>query len=83
MTDAAEATVCEVADAMAEKGAAVFATSTTVTRARSLPAVRTDHWLTDPLALIVSFYAMVEQVAVARGINPDTPRYLRKVTETV
>jgi glucosamine--fructose-6-phosphate aminotransferase (isomerizing) len=51
--------------------------------AHALPVVRTAHPLTDPIALIVSFYAMVEQVAVARGINPDAPRHLRKVTQTV
>jgi glutamine---fructose-6-phosphate transaminase (isomerizing) len=81
--DAAEEAVAGVADAMAGKGARVFATTNKVRAASVLPAVRTDHWLTDPLALIVSFYAMVEKVAVARGINPDAPRHLRKVTETV
>ena len=45
--------------------------------------MRTRHWLTDPISLIVSFYAMVEQVAAGRGINPDTPRHLKKVTETL
>ncbi len=81
--DAAESTVCEIADAMAEKGAAVFATSDRVKKATRLPVVRTDHWLTDPLTLIVAFYAMVERIAIARGINPDEPRHLRKVTETL
>jgi len=45
--------------------------------------VRTAHALTDAVALIVSFYAMVEALARARGIDPDRPRHLRKVTETV
>ncbi len=81
--DAAEDTVVEVADAIAGKGATVFVTSDRVTNARQLPFVRTDHPLTDPLALIVSFYAMVEEVALARGIDPDRPRHLNKVTETV
>jgi glucosamine--fructose-6-phosphate aminotransferase (isomerizing) len=44
--------------------------------------VRTGHPLCDPLALIVSFYAMIERLAVARGLNPDMPRHLKKVTET-
>ena len=60
-----------------------FVISDKVRRARSLPVVRTAHWLTDPIALIVSFYAMVEQVALGRGIDPDAPRHLRKVTETL
>jgi glucosamine--fructose-6-phosphate aminotransferase (isomerizing) len=81
--DAAEPLLAEVADTLAAKGAQVFATSPLVKTAQELPHVRTDHWLTDPVAAIVSFYAMVEQVAVQRGINPDAPRHLRKVTETV
>lgn len=81
--DAAEGTVAEVADALAAKGAHVFATTQRVTHADPLPHVRTDHWITDPIACIVSFYGMVETVAASRGINPDAPRHLKKVTETV
>ena len=51
--------------------------------AAALPTVRTDHPLTDPISLIASFYSMVERVAASRGINPDAPRHLKKVTETV
>jgi glucosamine--fructose-6-phosphate aminotransferase (isomerizing) len=80
--DAAEPAVVEVADALAVKGAAVFATTDSVARAQAVPTVRTGHWLTDPLALVVSFYAMIERLAVDRGLDPDTPRNLRKVTET-
>ena len=81
--DAAEGAVVEIADEMASKGAEVFVTSVRARHASALPAVRTGHPLTDPVALIVSFYAMVERVAVARGIDPDRPRHLRKVTETL
>lgn len=81
--DAAEPALAEVADTLAKKGARAFATSDLVTRAFRLDHVRTAHWLTDPLAQIVSFYAMVEEVARRRGIDPDTPRHLRKVTETI
>lgn len=81
--DAAEDAVVEVADQVAGKGATVFVTSDRAKVAQSLPAIRTGHPLTDPIALIASFYAMVEQAARARGINPDAPRHLRKVTETV
>ncbi len=80
--DAAEGPLAEVADALAGKGAAVFATTPRVTAAQALPVVRTGHPLCDPLALIVSFYAMIEGLAVARGLNPDMPRHLKKVTET-
>lgn len=81
--DAAERGVAQIADTLAEKGAQVFATTDKVRMATALPHVRTAHALTDPLALIVSFYAMVEKTAARLGINPDAPRHLKKVTETV
>ncbi|PSL18452.1 SIS domain-containing protein [Shimia abyssi] len=81
--DAAETSVAGVADELAAKGAQVFATTSLVKQANVLPHVRTGHWLTDPIAAIVSFYGMVDQVAANRGINPDVPRHLNKVTETV
>ena len=81
--DAAEAGVAEAADALAKKGAEVFATTSLVQVATELPCVRTAHHLTDPVAAIVSFYSAVEQIARARGIDADRPRHLNKVTETV
>jgi len=81
--DAAEDTVVAVADQLADKGALAFVTSDKARRAQALPHVRTGHPLTDPIALITSFYAMIEKVAGERGIDPDTPRHLNKVTETV
>jgi glucosamine--fructose-6-phosphate aminotransferase (isomerizing) len=60
----------------------VFATTGRVTAAHALPVVRAGHPLADPLALVVGFYAMIERLAVARGLDPDMPRHLRKVTET-
>ncbi|WP_298558826.1 SIS domain-containing protein [uncultured Aliiroseovarius sp.] len=81
--DAAEDSIAGVADALAEKGALAFTTSDKAKVATHLPHVCTDHWITDPVASIVSFYGMVETVAARRGINPDTPRHLKKVTETV
>ncbi len=81
--DAAEDTLVEAADLIARKGAQVFVTSPRAAAATTLPCVRTGHPLTDPIALIASFYAMVETVATSRGINPDAPRHLNKVTQTV
>ncbi|MEP5728607.1 MAG: SIS domain-containing protein [Sulfitobacter sp.] len=81
--DAAETALGTIADTIAAKGASVFATCSDLTHATELPAVRTAHPLTDPLTLVASFYAMVEQVATSRGIDPDAPRHLMKVTETV
>ncbi len=81
--DAAEDALVGVADEIAAKGASVYVTSERACRATVLPAVRTGHPLTDPIALITSFYAMVEKVAASRGVDPDAPRHLKKVTETV
>lgn len=81
--DAAEDVLVQVAGDIAAKGANVFVTSTKPSAAHALPVVRSAHALTDPISLIVSFYALVEQVAVGRGINPDAPRHLKKVTETI
>ncbi len=81
--DEAEPALTKVADDLAAKGAKVFVTSNKVAQATELASVRTGHALTDPITLIASFYAMVEQVAASRGINPDAPRHLKKVTETV
>ena len=81
--DAAETALSDVADAISAKGARVFATTGKVRQAIKIDHVRTQHSLTDALSLIVSFYSMVEAFAAARGIDPDTPRHLNKVTETV
>jgi len=36
-----------------------------------------------PLAVLQRFYLDIELIAVARGLNPDLPRGLKKVTETI
>ncbi|WP_224825925.1 SIS domain-containing protein [Cognatishimia sp. MH4019] len=81
--DDAETALASVADEISAKGATVFATSSKLEKAAVLETVRTGHALTDPISLIASFYSMVERVAQSRGINPDAPRHLKKVTETV
>ena len=81
--DAAENAVVDIADQLAAKGANVFVTSGRAKNAVAIDHCRTDHPLTDPISLITSFYAMVEKVATDRGINPDSPRHLKKVTETI
>jgi glucosamine--fructose-6-phosphate aminotransferase (isomerizing) len=81
--DAAEASVTDVADGLAAKGALAFATSDRVKTARRLPFVATGHPLTDSLALILPFYGFVEAWSRSRGLNPDAPVALKKVTETI
>jgi glucosamine--fructose-6-phosphate aminotransferase (isomerizing) len=81
--DKSEPSMADAAGTLADKGGAVFITSDRKTKAAHLSFAATGHPLTDPLALIVSFYAFVEAFARHRGLNPDEPRHLRKVTETL
>ena len=81
--DASEASVVDTAGRLANKGATALNTSDNAGKATRLPFVATGHPLTDPLALIVSFYGFVEAFARHRGLNPDEPANLRKVTETL
>ena len=80
--DRAEASIAEIADGLAEKRAAVFATTRRVARAGQLDFVTTGHPLTDALALIIPFYGFVEAWSRSLGFNPDKPEALKKVTET-
>jgi len=37
----------------------------------------------EPIAYVLSFYRLVNDLALARGFDPDRPPHLRKVTETL
>lgn len=39
--------------------------------------------VTTPIAMVQSFYAMVNAISVQRGYDPDRPPLLQKVTETI
>ena len=43
----------------------------------------TGHFLTDPIPAILAAYLFAGHVSLARGLNPDTPRSLSKVTRTL
>ena len=36
----------------------------------------------DPIVAIQAFYVMAAQLSAARGMDPDAPRHLSKVTKT-
>jgi glucosamine--fructose-6-phosphate aminotransferase (isomerizing) len=76
----------ESIDAMARefiaRGATVLLAGGRVEGARELPVIAA-HPVIEPMLMIQSFYRLAENVARARGLNPDTPPHLRKVTETV
>jgi glucosamine--fructose-6-phosphate aminotransferase (isomerizing) len=64
------------------KGAALLATEPGPARTGRLPALPPDQADADAVCLIQSFYAMVGRLASQRGIDPDRPRHLQKVTRT-
>jgi glucosamine--fructose-6-phosphate aminotransferase (isomerizing) len=65
-----------------QKGATVLEARPIITEDGTLPALPPDHPEADAICLIQSFYAMVVRLAAARGIDPDQPRHLQKVTRT-
>jgi glutamine---fructose-6-phosphate transaminase (isomerizing) len=81
--DAALASVIGTADRLAGQGADVFLTAPCAAAARVLPSVGGLHPLVAPLVLVVSFYRFVEALARRRGLDPDAPPHLRKVTATI
>lgn len=80
--DAAERSSVEAATRLQTAGAQCYITSAMPTPAQSLPFVATGHPLTDSLCLIVPFYVFVEKLARQRGVDPDAPPHLGKVTVT-
>ena len=81
--DASETGVVSIVDQLANRSAAVYATTRKAKSAYPLPYSQGSHPLTDPLIQVVSFYIFIEALAQRLGRNPDTPPHLRKVTETV
>jgi glucosamine--fructose-6-phosphate aminotransferase (isomerizing) len=47
-----------------------------------LPVLPGLHPVLDPVASIQSFYRLAAELSIERGLHPDRPPYLNKVTET-
>jgi glucosamine--fructose-6-phosphate aminotransferase (isomerizing) len=67
---------------LAVRGADVMVAGSNVPRALVLPT-QPAHPALEPMLMVQSFYRMVNALALARGLNPDRPPFLNKVTETV
>lgn len=82
-SDAAGDGVAVVANILASRGALVsLADPSKRFGAGSLPANR-GHPAIEPILMIQSFYRMANELSLARGLDPDAPPHLLKVTRTI
>lgn len=65
------------------RGARVWTAAPGDEHADALPLARAPHPLCEPLLEVQSFYRAVNALALARGLDPDVPPYLNKVTQTL
>ena len=78
----AQAGLLALAQDMRLQGARVLLAAPSGTAGAELMVAETGHEDLDPIAVVQSFYGMVEALARARGLDPDAPRHLSKVTRT-
>lgn len=78
----AVAGLADVAAAFAARGAPVLAVGDALPGQDGLPIASDLHPVIAPIAMAQSFYRMVDALARRRGLDPDHPPLLRKVTET-
>lgn len=78
----AQAGLIALAEEMRGRGARVLLAAPAGTPGAELELACTGNEDLDPIAAVQSFYPMVEALARARGLNPDQPRHLAKVTKT-
>jgi glucosamine--fructose-6-phosphate aminotransferase (isomerizing) len=67
---------------MRERGARVLLAAPAEVSEAELPLATTGHEELDAITTAQSFYGLAEALARARGLDPDAPRHLAKVTRT-
>ncbi|WP_235085859.1 SIS domain-containing protein [Chromobacterium sp. Beijing] len=72
----------DLAEEMRGRGAKVLLAAPENIASRDLTLALADDEALDPLLAIQSFYLMAARLSEARGLNPDLPRHLSKVTCT-
>lgn len=80
--DETSASNAALAAQLVGRGAALIVAGIPVAGALELPTVGA-HASTQPTLMIQAFYRLAEALARARGLDPDRPPHLQKVTETV
>jgi glutamine---fructose-6-phosphate transaminase (isomerizing) len=81
-SDETLAGVRELAFSIEARGALVFRAFEGATGPGSLPVVPDVHPTLAPIAAVQSFYPLASMLSLARGLDPDRPPHLKKVTET-
>ena len=78
----AQAGLVALADEMRGRGARVLLAAPRDVAERDLDLPTAGHPDLDPIVAIQAFYVMAAQLSRARGLDPDRPRHLSKVTRT-
>lgn len=78
----AQAGLVALADEMRGRGACVLLAAPADVPGRDLELPTAPHPDLDPIVAIQAFYVMAAHLAKARGLDPDRPRHLSKVTRT-
>ena len=79
----AQADLRALASEMSGRGARVLLAAPADVPERTLTLASTELPSLDPIAAIQSFYLMADALSRSRGLDPDRPRHLRKVTVTL
>jgi glucosamine--fructose-6-phosphate aminotransferase (isomerizing) len=79
--DQSLAGMAALADELAARGAVVISAGVPGVAGLALPTLSADP-LISPILQIESFYRLANALALARGLDPDRPPHLTKVTET-
>lgn len=77
-----QAGLVALADEMRGRGARVLLAAPEDVPSRDLDLPEAPHPDLDPIVAIQAFYVMAAQLSKARGLDPDKPRHLSKVTKT-
>jgi glucosamine--fructose-6-phosphate aminotransferase (isomerizing) len=80
-SDQSRESLVELASNLAERGASMMSAGIHGAPGIQLPVVAADP-LIAPVLQIASFYRLANALALARGLDPDRPPHLAKVTET-
>lgn len=79
----AQAGLLALAGQLRERGAQVLLAAPVGTAGAELPLLESADVDLEPIAAVQAFYPMVEALARARGLDPDRPHHLSKVTRTI